>query len=163
MVLCPAIALSCAKDSPLQPRKTKEKTMFFKTLGERLKLHLPFRMAVGKIGIWLMKVGRYLQVEYANWNREFRMKGETNEWWLMLHVSEAITSCQTVTFHSKNTNLEYKPPFVDALFDIKGVKEVIIRPYEISIKRAEVFTWDELRPEIERVILEHLMTKDKAA
>ncbi len=42
---------------------------------------------------------------------------------------------------------------------MKGVTEVVFRPYHISIGKARVFSWEEILPEIEKVILKHLTVK----
>lgn len=61
---------------------------------------MPFRMDIGKLGMWLMKVGRTLQVRYANWNSEFRLEVEfhPNPDRSTIHVSEQVTAESILTF-----------------------------------------------------------------
>jgi len=125
----------------------------------RIVLHLPFRMAVGRLGIQLVKFGRMLQVRYANWNSEFRLKRTFSincpeRCWI--DVSEPVTDIQRLTFLSRNSQPASMTPMVRALFDIKGIARVTLEPYKIHINKGEVFSWEELLPSIERVILEHL-------
>jgi hypothetical protein len=63
---------------------------------EKFLRNLPFRMAIGKFGIWLTKVGRYLQVNYADWNSEFRLKVKyvPNPDMCCIPVSEIVTTQQ---------------------------------------------------------------------
>ena len=126
---------------------------------ERIVLNLPFRMVVGRLGIQLMKFGRVLQVRYANWNSEFRLKHEFSKFsptYCYIFVSEPVTGEIKLTFSSPNSQPTRMTPMVSALFDIKGVKSVALLPYEVVIVRGEVFSWEELLPSIEKVILEHL-------
>lgn len=115
-------------------------------------------MRVGRFGIWLAKVGRALQVRYANWNGEFRLKLEyyPNPNACTLHVSEAVTSEQILTFDSSAYQVEKMTPMVRALFDIRGVAKVTLRPYVVGIYKARVFSWQELLPSIERVVMDSL-------
>ena len=127
--------------------------------------NLPWRMALGKLGIRLMRIGRFLQVRYANWNREFRLvyepwEGTSN--FGNFHVSEPVTNFQELSFHAESAQSSRQTPLVRALFKIQGVAAVTCTPYEIRIRKAAVFSWDELRPDIERVILEHLTKKETA-
>lgn len=46
-------------------------------------------------------------------------------------------------------------PLVKQLFEIQGVKEVRLKPYEVTIERSHVFGWEELQPQIEEVIVSH--------
>jgi len=89
---------------------------------ERIVLNLPFRMAMGRLGIFLMKIGRVLQVRYANWNSEFRLKHEL--WSSMperchIHVSEPVTNVNELTFETQGSQPRRITPMVTALFDIK--------------------------------------------
>ncbi|MEK7661963.1 MAG: NifU N-terminal domain-containing protein [Patescibacteria group bacterium] len=47
-------------------------------------------------------------------------------------------------------------PLVDALFKIPGVVSVTIKQYSVSIKKGEIFTWDEIRPQAEKILKKHL-------
>lgn len=41
------------------------------------------------------------------------------------------------------------------LIDVPGVKEVNISAYEVHIKKADSFSWDEIEPEVVRILLKH--------
>ncbi len=135
--------------------------MFFQNVFNRLVRSLPFRMAIGKLGIRLVAIGRCLQVRYANWNSEFRLRFEVmpaqthGRNCADFHVSGVVTD-NVLTFHTRGSQLENQSGLVRGLFGIKGVANIVLYPYCIRINKAEVFSWDELRPDIERVILENL-------
>jgi len=125
---------------------------------KQITTNMPLRMRVGRFGIWLVKVGRALQVRYANWNSEFRLEHKlipiVN--FGIFHVSDIVTDKEVLSFFSRNSQPSFRTPLVDALFEIRGVARVTLKPYRIEIEKASVFTWQELLPDIERVILEHL-------
>lgn len=130
---------------------------------DRLTRSLPFRMAVGKLGIRLAEIGRALQTRYANWNSEFRLKVE---FWpppndphvCIIHVSKQVTQEPILTFVSPESQVREQTPLVKELFATPGVKRIRISPYEIQINKANVFEWDEFLPIVEAVILKHLTT-----
>ena len=134
---------------------------FFNSIIERITRNLPCRMALGRLGIKLMKLGRFLQVRYANWNSEFRLSVEfyPNPDCCSVHVSEIITEETILTFDSPSRQWEKQIPLVVELFQIKGVRRVTVEPYEVSIEKGCVFSWDELLPRIEEVLLKHLIAK----
>lgn len=132
---------------------------------EKIAFNMPFRMALGKLGIRLVAIGRQLQIRYANWNREFRITFQEQP--VRTHglncgdffVSEELTSTQGLTFHSRDSQPDKQTNLVRKLFEIKGVRSVTLFSYTIRIHKAEVFGWDELRPEIEEVVLRELTAK----
>ena len=127
---------------------------------ERVVLNFPFRMAVGRFGIRLTEFGRILQVRYANWNGEFRLKQEfhPNPNVCTLHVSDMVTKMIILTFESPNCQPKEMTPMVKTIFGIKGVARVTLKPYAIGIEKARVFSWQELLPSVEKIVLEHLTT-----
>lgn len=140
-----------------------------KSIGEMLGFrcsqfctNLPFRMKLGKFGMWLMKVGRVLQERYANWNSEFRMDHEfvPNPDMCIFHVSEVVTDQRILSFDSLNAQPEKKTPMVRELQSIKGLVRITIQPYMISIEKGRVFNWREILPRIDEVLLEHLTKKE---
>jgi len=126
---------------------------------KRIVLNLPFRMVMGRFGILLMKLGRALQVRYANWNSEFRLEHEIaiclpGLCWV--NVSERVTDKPELTFISRSSQPHNMTQMVSALFDIKGVSSVLLQPYRVSIGKGDVFSWEEILPFVDEVILEHL-------
>jgi hypothetical protein len=109
-------------------------------------------MAIGRFGMWLVKIGRVLQTRYANWNSEFRMKFQThpNPVVATLHVSERLTTEWEVSFLNVGSQPNKQTPLVKALFGIRGIKKIRISAYEVSLEKSDVFSWEELRPDIER-------------
>lgn len=133
--------------------------MLFKNFFRRL----PFRMAIGKFGIKLMEFGRFLQVRYANWSSEVRIKTEIlasaddPEYAAHIHISEELLSEDAViTFSYPGAQEKKKIPLVDQLFAIQGVKDFYVERYGLFIKKARVFDWKELLPQIEKVVLEYI-------
>jgi len=130
---------------------------FIKNITSRITRNLPFRMAVGRFGILLMKVGRVLQVRYANYNSEVRLKHEIIcASHCTLHVSEALIESATLSFDGPTSQPRKITPMVRDLFSIRGVAHITLRPYEVEIRKGNVFSWQELLPSLERVVLEHL-------
>ncbi|TSC91982.1 MAG: hypothetical protein CEN90_97 [Parcubacteria group bacterium Licking1014_17] len=128
---------------------------------KQITTNMPFRMLVGKFGIRLAEIGRILQVRYANWNGEFRLKREMIPgcpYQCYFHVSERVTLCSILSFDGPQSQPDKRTPLVDALFDIKGVKRVWLSPYEVTVRITPVFSWEELSPSIEKVLLKHLAT-----
>lgn len=120
--------------------------------------NLPLRMTAGRFGIWLMSIGRFLQVRYANWNGEFRLKHEfcTNPDYCIIHVSDPVIKETIITFDSPNSQPDKSMPIVQDLFDINGVAKVTIQRYRVSIEKGHVYRWEELLPDIENILLKHL-------
>ncbi|HTX86686.1 MAG TPA: NifU N-terminal domain-containing protein [Candidatus Nanoarchaeia archaeon] len=130
---------------------------FARRIFRRLALHLPWRMAIGKFGILLCQIGRFLQVKYANWNSQFRLKVEYSaDNWVDVHVSEMITTREVTTFRSKDSNHNFSTPLSKALFEIKGVVSFHFFPYKLQIEKAGVYYWSELLPQIEASLFKHL-------
>jgi hypothetical protein len=126
---------------------------------ERIATNVPLRMKVGRFGIWLVKVGRVLQLRYANWNGEFRLEHEypdSDPDICALHVSNVVTEKSILTFDSSDSQPKEITPMVQALFNIRGVTRVVLQPYKIWVSKARVFSWQEILPDAERVVLEHL-------
>jgi hypothetical protein len=134
--------------------------MYFKNLLDNAACKMPFRMTLGKLGIRLMAIGRWLQVRYANWNGEFRLKFVPGGYYEnnrgIFHVSQIVVTCETLTFVSKTSQQNKQTELVKNLFEIPGVDRITFHQYQIVIYKAEVFGWDEIRPQIEATILKHL-------
>lgn len=118
-------------------------------------------MLIGRLGIKLAEFGRFLQVRYANWNAEFRLKhsflpSNANPDYCIIHVSERVIHRHVTTFDSPGAQPEEMTPMVHELFGVKGVSEIILRAYEVSIIKGSVFSWEEILPQVEAVILKHL-------
>lgn len=137
--------------------------MFFTNLLDRLARHMPFRMMLGRFGIRLVHLGRFLQIRYANWNREFRLKSERSPGmghdWRLYHVSAPVTEEGTLTFNGANSQPSKQTPVVMSLFEIKGVCMVVLNPYRIELMIGSVFSYEELGPQIEEVILSSLVAE----
>ncbi len=120
--------------------------------------NLPLRMAAGRFGIWLMKVGRVLQVRYANWNSEFRLEREffPNPNCCTIHVSALVTEEMILTFDCRSWQPKKMTPMVSALFDIKGISKVTLQSYEIHLVKGKVYRWEEILPAAEETILKYL-------
>lgn len=120
--------------------------------------NLPLRMAVGRFGIWLMKVGRFLQIRYANWNSEFRLQHEfhPNPDCCTIHVSEPIIDNTILTFESPLWQLDKMTPMVKDLFDVKGISKVTLQRYTVSLMKGKVYRWEELISAIDEIVLKHL-------
>ncbi len=98
---------------------------------------------------------------------KFRIEEFVNRDLITIHLSKKISEESHITFYSPAwTNEKYsgqKPEelryLAGSLFQIDGVTEVTIHPYEISIQKGMCFTWDELVPQLIRAI--NVMVADK--
>jgi len=127
---------------------------------EQFVRNLPFRMTVGRFGIRLVQFGRFLQIRYANWNKEFRLKHEFLQDYphdiCSINVSARVTEESVVTFSSPSSQQNKMIPLVRSLFNVVGITEVTLYPYKIWVKKGAVFSWEELLPDVDRVTREHL-------
>lgn len=131
----------------------------------RIATDLPFRMAVGRFGIRLAQLGRTLQVRYANWNSEFRLKHEIIELAYKecrVHVSEPVTRVSYLTFAASSEQPRQMTPMVRELFLIRGISQIHLTPYCVILRKGEVFSWEELLPDVEAVLLKHLVASSVA-
>jgi len=120
-------------------------------------MRLSLSMQIGKFGIFLVKLGRKLQEKYANWNSEFRLKQEfyPNPDICDLHVSFLVTESIIQTFDSRFSNLKNQTPMVKDILLVEGVSKLQLTPYKISITKAPVFSWHEILPDVEKIILKY--------
>jgi hypothetical protein len=138
-----------------------------KTLFNKLFRNLPFRIALGKLGIRLIAWGRWLQVRYANWNSEFRLQVVLDECKAEYHVShEVLKDSYTLSFPSIQ-NLKVVSDdlreMVEQLLKINGVQNVHLMRYRVLIFKAKVFEWNELCSQVEEVLLTFLTDERKTA
>ena len=94
--------------------------------------HPSVRMKIGKIGIWLAIVGRYLQVHYANWNSEFRLHAQVypdNPNARSFHVSERVTSDSQLSFDSPKAQPTKMTPLFRELFEMRYLWQ---RPHRLD-------------------------------
>jgi hypothetical protein len=116
-----------------------------------------FHMTVGKFGMWITKTRRALQLCYAYWNKDFRLKHQfyPNPDYCTLRVTGQVTREMILTF----THPEKKIQLIKDLFRINGIKRVIPEPYEIKVEKESDFNWQKILPEAEKIIIKHLVKK----
>jgi len=135
--------------------------MFLNRLVEKARLHFPpFRMAIGRFGIWLAEIGRAMQVKYANWNCDFRLVHELDANpradRCNFHVSERVSQEPIISFGGVGHQEAKQTPMTRELLRLRGITGLYLHPYYIAVDKAKVFSWDELIPQVERIILKHL-------
>jgi hypothetical protein len=121
--------------------------------------NLPWRMTIGRFGIWLMAVGRFLQVRYANWNSEVRLKTDIdsrNGDYVTIYLSESVTDERFLSFDGPRSQVGKMPPMIQEIFGVKGVVKMSLQRYELQVVKGRVYEWDELLPQIEQIVLKHL-------
>jgi len=125
---------------------------FFK----QLLLVFPGRVALGKLGMWMVRVGEALQRCYAGWNKTFRLKVEQYgvQCMAIFHVSEKVTDQWRLSFDSPDAQLNKQPSYVKQLFDLNGVTTVYLSPYSIQVNWGKVFSAEEIIPKVEKVLIE---------
>jgi len=129
----------------------------FKSWLKKFMKNSPFHMAVRKFRMWITKTGSTLQLCYAYRNKDFRLKHQfyPNPNYCTLRVSGQVTREMILTF----TSPEKKTPMINDLFRIKGIKRVTPEPYEVKLEKENVFDWQEILPEAEKIIIKHLVKK----
>lgn len=125
---------------------------------KKVKRNLPFRIAIGRFGMWLVKIGGFIQLRYAGWNRKLRLKHEfpPNPDICCLHFSEPATTECILSYMGPNSQLDKQTPMIEELFKVRGITEMFLKPYELQIEKAKVFEWGEILPKAEKIVIKHL-------
>jgi len=116
------------------------------------------RLPVDQLGILLSRIRGILKTRHTDLDDKPRLIHEIypNPVACHFHVSERLTNVDRLSFLSLDAQLSKQTPLVKALLAQRGVSSVVLIPYEITIRRGEVFSWEELFPWIDAIILEHL-------
>ncbi len=95
--------------------------------------------------MWPRKTGR---------NKNFKVKQEfyPNPNYCTLHVSGQVTRDMILTLTSPEKNT----PMMNALSAIKGMKRITPEPYDVTMEKEESFNWQEILPEAEKIVIQHL-------
>lgn len=117
---------------------------------------MPFRRHVGKLGMWMVRMGGVLQTRYAGYNQHFRLQAEVQPGAIKFHVSEPMTQAMLLTFSHQDAQVEKQSPMVRELLRVNGVRGVHLYQYEVHIYLARVFSPEEIRPQLEEIIIRHL-------
>lgn len=88
-----------------------------------------------------------------------QFKAHRNPDMASLYVSERLTDEWELSFLNLNSQPTKQSPLVKGLFGIKGITRVRLTRHEVHLERSPLFSWEELRPDIERVALECLTKK----
>ena len=105
--------------------------------------------------MWFRKTGRTLQLCYAYRNKDFRLKHQfyPNPNYCTFRFTGQVTREMILSL----TNSEKKALLINDLFRIKGIKRVTPEPYNVKIEKEDLFNWQEILPEAERIIIQHLV------
>ena len=98
--------------------------------------------------MWLGKMGR-------NKNFKLEQKFYPNPNYCTLHVSEQITRDMILAI----TSPEINTPMINALSRIEGIKRITPEPYDVTLEKEKSFDWQEILPEAEKIIIQHLMKR----
>lgn len=107
--------------------------------------------------IWFRKARRALPFFSAFWRRDFRLRLQfyPNPDYCSFHVSGKVTREMILTF----TSSEKKTLLIGDLSRIKDVKRVILRHCEVMLEKESVSDWEEILPEVKKIIIQHLVKK----
>jgi protein tyrosine phosphatase (PTP) superfamily phosphohydrolase (DUF442 family) len=84
---------------------------------------------------------------------------EPNPDMISVHLSELVT--RSIEYYiSPDFDEENQPAIARDLFQISGIDDIFLSPYEISIGKKEEYSWGELLPTIKWVIKKHLAIRD---
>ncbi len=96
----------------------------------------------------------YVEESYTFKSKDFRSKVEViSDNAVAVHVSKKMVNH---TMSSELDPIKSQPGMLRELAQINGVTSVFISPYEISVHMAELYTWKELMPQVEKVITKHM-------
>jgi len=73
--------------------------------------------------------------------------------WIYITVDKKLTNEKEEIFLPGD---EWKAPFIAAIFGIEGVIETRLQRYDLVLKKAEVFNWEEITPIAVRILREYL-------
>lgn len=76
-----------------------------------------------------------------------------------INISEQVTKKVIECFENLDDN--NMPLLVKNLFLIPGIASIYLSPYKISIKKGKVFSWEELIPNIKKVIYNYFQVNIK--
>jgi hypothetical protein len=130
----------------------------FGSLKNRISL-IALKRLSDRNDVLLKELEGFLKWSRVKQNNSLRLKFEysiAGEDYLTVCISEKIVDERVLTFSSPGAQMCKQTPLVKGLFAIKGIEQVILHPYEIFFIKSKVYTWEELNPQIERVVLEHL-------
>ena len=107
--------------------------------------------------MWLRKTGRTLQLWCIYRNKDFRLKHQffPNPNYCNLRVTGQVTREMILTFTSPGK----KTQMINNLFRIKGIIRVEPEPYNVLIEKENSVDWQEILPEAEKIIIQHLVKK----
>ena len=66
-----------------------------------------------------------------------------------------VLTDKAIEHADRNDYLGQSCGVIQILMEIDGISTIWVKPYEITIEKAEAFAWDEIEPEVLEV-LEHL-------
>ena len=87
-------------------------------------------------------------------DRNFKLEHQfyPNPDYCTLRVTGQVTRDMILTL----TSPEQKTQLINNLFSIKGIKRVEPEPYNVKIEKENFVDWQEILPEAEKVIIQHL-------
>ena len=95
--------------------------------------------------MWLKKTVR-------SKNFKLNQKFYPNPDYCTLHISGQVTRDMISAFTSPERNT----PMINSLSKIEGMKRVTPEPYDVTMEKEESFDWQEILPEAEKIIIQHL-------
>ena len=90
-------------------------------------------------------------------NKNFKLKQKfyPNPYYCTLQISGQVTRDMILTFTSPEKNT----PMINALSKIEGMKRITPEPYDVTMEKEESIDWQEILPEAEKIIIQHLVKK----
>jgi len=98
--------------------------------------------------MWLKKTGRRK-------NFKLEQKFHPNPDYCTLHFSGQVTRDMILTLTSSEKNT----PMINDLSRIEGMKRITPEPYDLTMEKEHSFDWQEILPEAEKIIIQHLVKK----
>lgn len=100
-------------------------------------------------GLWLQRTlgsrGENIRLDFTNY-----CSSDLGEF----HLPDQITQEPGVVYRLPRGDREKVPGFVRKIFDIEGVTSVRVQQYQVSINKAKVFDWDDIKRRAELILRE---------
>jgi hypothetical protein len=118
------------------------------------KIAPPLRDMLDVMGVTPLEAER-MRPLFTDPKTGFRMQVEFpgNDELILIHVSERLTEGQSESRYSSAAD---RSPLFRDLTALRGVEDVTLQSYSITVERATVFTREELIAELEAVVKKHV-------
>lgn len=127
-----------------------------RTLVSYIKAFPRVRRSIDLLGMKIERYGRWLQhtLGYRAGSFQLEFMDYCGSDLGKFDLSEQIVCGEGIVYQLPRGNREEVPNFVKKIFDIEGVTNVRVQQYQVSLNKAKLFDWDDIRPQAELILRE---------